>query len=381
MKKTNAPKSTENRVTGSVDPTIVARGVLRTPAGGVHGGKGRERDERRKDLERRTNEVAPPGWEGTVKAMKKHKDIDNPYALAWSMKKKGYKSHKPEHTKKKKKKMNEGFLTFSEWLENKQAKVDEIYGSTIFDPAKQAGYDSGNPLFSRYTKPGETKLPGWMAAKGYTSTMQPDNALNIKSFEVEENQSDKSITISGTTQLERDLADQITGKPDFGRNVARIGGEQLMQKKDPNDRWEVGKEVYKNAVIFLHDKFGQLKALLDFYLVRKGYEKANLVVVPNTLRYIDKLFKQYNASVPNFMNYAKTMIIKSIKSVCRDLGLFYDENTNTVTKNTTGAKMAKTAKGSPRHESGVRSYTGGKIQSSHREKNYGSPIGFLDPRA
>ncbi len=39
-------------------------------------------------------EVAPPGFEGTVKAMKKHKDIDNPFALAWSMKNKGYKSHK-----------------------------------------------------------------------------------------------------------------------------------------------------------------------------------------------------------------------------------------------------------------------------------------------
>lgn len=40
-------------------------------------------------------EVAPPGFEGTVKAMKRHKgEIDNPYALAWYMKNKGYKSHK-----------------------------------------------------------------------------------------------------------------------------------------------------------------------------------------------------------------------------------------------------------------------------------------------
>lgn len=40
------------------------------------------------------SEVAPPGWEKTVKAMKKHDNIDNPFALAWSMKNKGYKSHK-----------------------------------------------------------------------------------------------------------------------------------------------------------------------------------------------------------------------------------------------------------------------------------------------
>ena len=39
-------------------------------------------------------EVAPPGFEGTVRAMKKHKDVTNPFALAWSMKNKGYKSHK-----------------------------------------------------------------------------------------------------------------------------------------------------------------------------------------------------------------------------------------------------------------------------------------------
>ena len=39
-------------------------------------------------------EVSPPGFKGTVKAMKKHGEIDNPFALAWYMKKKGYKSHK-----------------------------------------------------------------------------------------------------------------------------------------------------------------------------------------------------------------------------------------------------------------------------------------------
>ena len=38
--------------------------------------------------------VAPPEWEGTVKEMKKDPDIDNPWALAWWMKNKGYESHK-----------------------------------------------------------------------------------------------------------------------------------------------------------------------------------------------------------------------------------------------------------------------------------------------
>ena len=39
-------------------------------------------------------EVAPEGWEKTVKAMKDEPAIDNPYALAWWMKGKGYQSHK-----------------------------------------------------------------------------------------------------------------------------------------------------------------------------------------------------------------------------------------------------------------------------------------------
>lgn len=60
------------------------------------------------------DEVAPPGWSGTVKAMKKHKNIDNPFALAWYMKKKGYKAHhKPE------KKKNESIvkqISFMDWL-------------------------------------------------------------------------------------------------------------------------------------------------------------------------------------------------------------------------------------------------------------------------
>lgn len=47
-------------------------------------------------MKQHVNEVSPPGWEPTVKAMKKHKEIANPWALAWWMKKKGYKSHAKE---------------------------------------------------------------------------------------------------------------------------------------------------------------------------------------------------------------------------------------------------------------------------------------------
>ena len=46
-------------------------------------------------------EKAPPGWEGTVKAMKKKKNIDNPWALAWYMKNKGAKPNIPEEVELK----------------------------------------------------------------------------------------------------------------------------------------------------------------------------------------------------------------------------------------------------------------------------------------
>lgn len=45
------------------------------------------------------SEITPPGWSGTVKAMKDHPDIDNPFALAWWMKKRGAKSHKKPEKK------------------------------------------------------------------------------------------------------------------------------------------------------------------------------------------------------------------------------------------------------------------------------------------
>ena len=63
-------------------------------------------------MENSVSEVAPPGWEKTVKAMKKHKDIDNPFALAWSMKNKGYKSHKKESA--------------DPYFESLRAKVEEL---------------------------------------------------------------------------------------------------------------------------------------------------------------------------------------------------------------------------------------------------------------
>lgn len=67
------------------------------------------------------HEVSPPGFEGTVKAMKKHKEIDNPYALAWHMKNKGYKSHKKKDGTDKVK--QEGAISFSNFISEAEKEI------------------------------------------------------------------------------------------------------------------------------------------------------------------------------------------------------------------------------------------------------------------
>ena len=52
-------------------------------------------DELAEDEELELSEKAPPGWAGTVKAMKKHMDADKAFALAWT----GYKQGKEPHYK------------------------------------------------------------------------------------------------------------------------------------------------------------------------------------------------------------------------------------------------------------------------------------------
>ena len=80
----------------------------------------------KEDIEQ-VDEVAPPGFEGTVKAMKKHKDIDNPWALAWSMKNKGYKSHKKADGSPKNEEVEQ---------------IDELKKSTLGSYVKSAARDA-----------------------------------------------------------------------------------------------------------------------------------------------------------------------------------------------------------------------------------------------
>jgi hypothetical protein len=82
------------------------------------------------------DEVSPPGWSGTVKAMKKHKEIDNPFALAWYMKKKGDKPHYKPEKKSKKNESNLNFESFSDFVNRKDLNEGKWISKAVKHPGR-----------------------------------------------------------------------------------------------------------------------------------------------------------------------------------------------------------------------------------------------------
>ena len=102
-------------------------------------------------------EKAPEGWEGTVKAMKKHKEIDNPWALAHYMKNKGYKSHKKESLDPE-----QSYEEFMEELVREDK--DEIFSPN--KDAQQAAIEKLNQLMSSELKGGPEGINAIESLKG-----------------------------------------------------------------------------------------------------------------------------------------------------------------------------------------------------------------------
>ena len=67
-------------------------------------------------------EKSPPGWRGSVTAMKKHGEIDNPFALAWHMKNKGDNPHYKNKDGNPEKKDCQ-CETFDKWLGQKDPEL------------------------------------------------------------------------------------------------------------------------------------------------------------------------------------------------------------------------------------------------------------------
>lgn len=87
------------------------------------------------------NEVAPPGWEGTVQKMKDHPEIDNPFALAWWMSDNGDASHEADLPGK--------------WAAFSKAPNREEYAQKYGKP-KEANAASSNGQLMKPKKPLET---------------------------------------------------------------------------------------------------------------------------------------------------------------------------------------------------------------------------------
>ena len=92
-------------------PSMAISDVTREQANGASAQRKMGKDGDIYEVGAELTEKAPKGWEGTVKAMKKHKDdIDNPWALAHWMKNKGYKSHKKAEEMTESFKMDDGTI-------------------------------------------------------------------------------------------------------------------------------------------------------------------------------------------------------------------------------------------------------------------------------
>jgi len=95
--------------------------------------------------------VSPPGWSGTTKAMKKHKNITNPWALSWwlakqkpgakwgpggkgKLTKKPKPHYKPE--KKKKKKSSVDFERIAQIVDDDVIVTDAMQPATVSESSK-----------------------------------------------------------------------------------------------------------------------------------------------------------------------------------------------------------------------------------------------------
>ena len=125
------------------------------------------------------DEKAPNGWEGTVKAMKKHKEIDNPWALAHSMKNKGYKSHKesfdPEYE----------FESFIESIMHEDK--DELFGPNL--KAREVAIGKLNDLLAQpllngaYGEGAAEELDGLIHDEAFFSSLKDvDPDLDIRAI-------------------------------------------------------------------------------------------------------------------------------------------------------------------------------------------------------
>lgn len=137
-------------------------------------------------------EVAPPGWSGTVKAMKSHKDIKNPFALAWAMKKRGAKPHVAPEKKAKAEAVIAAASTVGERLSyaTAQAVAETVTFETTMSGSVGGFVSAGSTTAAPQRPAGTGALIGstegknkQMVAKALAGVSKPNRQFTAKDME------------------------------------------------------------------------------------------------------------------------------------------------------------------------------------------------------
>ncbi len=119
---------------------------------------------------------APPGWEGAVLEMKKDKDIDNPWALSWWMKGKGYKARKPEP--KTSKKAQKEFEPTVNDQQDPELKLKQSGGADVLTGDKELKQNVTSPA---KVEAALLKSGSFVAPIGYTISIDDDDMVCVSS--------------------------------------------------------------------------------------------------------------------------------------------------------------------------------------------------------
>lgn len=228
----------------------------------------------------KVGEKSPPGWSGTVKAMKKHPEIDNPFALAWSMKKKGYKPHvKPEESildiLSDADLVLEGSIPTADLATKPPKGVDPEVWHDVVHRGKHTDYGGARAHYNRTiakmkrATPGPAPEPSAAELSGGRYGTERYRELNQKPFvapgwhrNVGESQMGRNEPTHGyRADSDHDIALQNAGYEFRGRK----GSTFHYNHPDGHTAWtrpDGSWNVFKNGMNYNHDEH-ELSAVLD----------------------------------------------------------------------------------------------------------------------
>ena len=209
--------------------------------------KAEDKDDKKEASVDEKTAVAPPGWEGTVKEMKGEKDIENPWALAWSMKNKGYTPHAAKWLLKRKgasyiaKKFGSSGNAGGAWTSDADtSKVEE--GSKVPEVAQAHGLRDDNTGIARPA----TTLPSKLAAEMTTSKAlkaAQDAQEKLKALYLD----CKPLTEANNTRAVRGAVELVYAAYSAFDETVKTFNKQLMQEEQEAEAQEIAEKKKKSS--------------------------------------------------------------------------------------------------------------------------------------